>query len=431
MLAAALVGPGCHRTFACEDDAQCGTARAGGRCEAQGYCSFLDDGCDSGRRWSPYAAEDFADECLSIPDVATGSSSSTGDATSSSGTSSSTTDGTDSSGSTTGPPPGPCDPLLDADPIVVTEDGTTIEHVRIESDGEPGIRIEGATGVTIRDVEIHHRGAPGIVFATANGLTIENVIVIHDGAPAMGPHAAGGQANIEGRDSTELVIEQARVSHGSSLIDLENTPAAQLRFIEGHDVRGPGAAAFVRLHESDDVLLEDFSVVNPLDTGRPQTLIQITSSSNVTVRRGLMDGHNAEFGYGVGFIMIPGQHSGGLVEDVDAVRMTNGSFSCFPFGTGITFRNTRARDNICEIVSIDIEGCGTIGPNGGCVPGSGGVSWAASTSSSAITIESSTYFNLCSAILWPMANITVAADGLTEEDFELRAPIEVSPCWEP
>ncbi len=426
------MGPGCHRTFPCEDDTQCGTARAAGRCEPQGYCSFADDDCASGRRWSPYAAADLADDCLpTTPDE--GTSTGVGPvATSSSTGAASTSEGSDTAEtSTTGPPPGPCDPLLEADPIVVTEDGTTIEHLRIDTDGAPGIRVEGATGVTIRDVEIHHRGAPGIVFATADGLTIENVIVVHDGAPPTGPHESGAQANIEGRDSTEVVIAQARVSHGSSLIDLENTPGAQLRFIEGHDVRGPGAAAFVRLHESDDALLEDFSVVNPLETGRPQTLIQITSSSNVTVRRGLMDGHNAEFGYGVGFIMIPGQHSGGLVEDVDAVRMTNGSFSCFPFGTEITFRNTRARDNICEILSIDIEGCGEIGPNGGCVPGSSGVSWTASTSSSAITIESSSYFGLCSATLWPMPNITVAPDGLLEDDFALRAPIEVSPCWEP
>jgi hypothetical protein len=240
----------------------------------------------------------------------------------------------------------------------------------------------------------------------------------------------GGQANIEGRDADGVVIENVRVSKGSSGIDLENAPAAHLSFIEGHDVRGPGVAAFVRLHESDEALLEDFSIINPLDTGRPQTLVQISSSSDVVVRRGLLDGHNAQYGYGVGFIMIGGQHSGGLVEDVDALRMTNGGFTCFPWGTEITFRRTRVRDNICEILSVPIDDCDTIGPNGGCVPGSGGTAWTASLSSSDIFIEESTYWNLCGSTLWPAKPvITVAPDGLLEEEFEPRAAIEVSPCW--
>lgn len=75
----------------------------------------------------------------------------------------------------------------------------------------------------------------------------------------------------------------------------------------------------------------------------------LEATSDAVVRRGLLDGNDAELGDGVHFSQVSGQHSGGLVEDVDAIRMTNGSFSCFPFGTGITFRRTRARENICEL----------------------------------------------------------------------------------
>lgn len=425
---------GCHRVFPCDDDAQCRLDGVPGTCEAVGHCSFPDEDCDSGRRFGEHAPRDMAGVCVEV-DPAMGSTSTGSEDGSSDGTSGTTGESTDDgpavretsdSNSSDG---GDCPPLVDSDPIVVDADGMTIERVRIESDGEAAIRVDGHTGVTIRDVEIRHRGGPGLVFAGSDDLHVSNVIIVHDGAPEAGPHGSGGQANLDGRDASGVVIDHVRVVAGSSGIVLDNVPAVTLSFIEGHDVRGPGDAAFVRLHESDDAVLEDFSIINPLDTGRPQTLIQISSSSNVTVRRGLMDGHNAEFGYGINFDLIQGQHGGGLVEDVDAVRMAQGGFSCFPWGRDITFRRTRARDNICEIVSIEVEGCNEIGPNGGCIPGSGGVSWTASLTSSNVVIEESAYFNLCSSTHWPDEVIEIPAGGLIEEDFELRAPIEISPCW--
>jgi hypothetical protein len=416
---------GCHRTFTCEGDEQCSLAGVAGRCEPEGFCSFADDDCPSGRRFGEHATSSLVETCVDAPapDASTGEEGSasgpapTGSSDEGAGESTTTSDG------------GDCPPLADAEPIVVTRDAAVIERVRIFSDGQPAIRVDGAHDVTIRDVEIHHQGAPGILFAGSDGIVIRNAIIIHDGAPASGPHRSGGQAGIEGRDATGVVIEQVRVVRGSSGVELDNTPAAHLSFIEGIDVRGPGSAAFVRLHESDEALLEDFSVVNPLDTGRPQTLVQISASSDAIVRRGLLDGHNAQYGYGVGFALTPGQHSGGLVEDVDAVRMTSGGFTCFPWGRDVTFRRTRARDNICEIVSVPVDDCDNVGPNGGCVPGSNGVSWTASTDSTNIVVEQSAYFDLCAPTLWPAEVFTIARGDLVEDDFIPRAPITVAPCW--
>jgi hypothetical protein len=410
---------GCHRIFECESDEQCRLDGGVGRCEAAGFCSFADDACASGRRWGEHAAASFADECVDAPSEST-SGAQPGAETGATGAATSTAE----TGATADS--GDCPPLVDAAPMVVTEDGAVIERVRIESDGEPAIRIEGASGVTVRDVEIHHRGAPGLVFAGSNDLHVSDVIVVHDGAPESGPHATGDQANIEGRDATGVVLERIRVVRGSSGIDLESTPAAQLSFIAGEDVRGPGAAAFVRLHESDDAILEDFSIVNPLETGRPQTLVQVSASSDVIVRRGLLDGHNAQYGYGIGFDQTPGQHSGGLVEDVDALRMTNGAFTCFPWGSSITYRRTRARDNICEILSVPIDDCDKPGPNGGCIPGSNGVMWSASTDSVDVAIEDSTEFQLCFDSVWP---VEVFSIDLVEADFVPRDPIDIAPCW--
>ena len=326
---------------------------------------------------------------------------------------------------------GECPGLRDAEPILVSEDDVTIDRVRIVSDGVPAIDVRGHSGVTIRNVEILHRGAPGILFANADDILIEDVIIVHDGAPDSGPHDEGGQANIEGRDSDRVVINRVRVVRGSSGIDLSRTPGAHLSFIEGHDVRGPGLAAFVGFLDADDALLEDFSILNPLDTGRPFNLIAVAQTSNVVIRRGLMDGNNAQFGYGVNITHVGGQSAGGLVEDVDGVRMTNGAFSCWPSGFDITFRRTRSREGICEILSVPIDDCKNPGPNGGCIPGSGGTVWTASPSSSNIVIEDSAYHGLCTDAVWPTASITIAEGDLIEDDFEPRPPIVVSPCWDP
>ena len=82
------------RPYTCSDDAECTSGGGEGRCEDTGHCSYPDDGCDSGRRYGPLAAE-LADQCTS--EVAT--STSTGP-TASAGESSTTTDGSSSSDGT-------------------------------------------------------------------------------------------------------------------------------------------------------------------------------------------------------------------------------------------------------------------------------------------------------------------------------------------
>lgn len=421
MTAVILLSPGCHRVFSCDDDTQCRLDGVAGACEPEGWCSFPADDCPSGRRWGEHAARDLAGAC--IDDVPS-------DTSAVAETSSSTTiaPSTSSESSTTAPvDDDPCNGLTPSGPIVVDADDAVIAGVLVTADAGDGIVVDGFSGVTIRDSEIHHRDGRGIAFRNADRITIENVVIVHDGAPEQGPHVDGDQANIDGADSDTVRIDRVRVSRGSSGILLAATPAAHVSFVEAHDVRGPGLAACVRLFDSDDAILEDFSCENPLDTGRPADLVALAESSNGTVRRGLLDGHNSQFGYGIHFVQINGQHSGGLVEDVDGVRMTNGAFSCFSYGENITFRRTRARDNICEIVSIPIDDCDKPGPNGGCIPGSNGVSWTASEGSMGIAIEDSAYFALCTDPTWP-EGVFMPAE-LVEEDFVPRDPIRIETCW--
>ena len=436
VLAASPLGHGCHRSFTCEDDQQCHLDGVAGACEAEGFCSFPDGSCSSGRRFGEHASAELAGTC--VDEAASTSDGSTGGTTvaSEGGTTPSPDGGTSSSSGPSSSGPiidtdfDPCDGLIESGPVVATADGQVIEGLRITAGFGPGIEVDGHSGVTIRNCEIHQVDGPGISFRAAPDITIEDVVIVHDAAKPAGSHDDSNQIGIDGSDSTGVVVSRVRLERGSSGIVLESAPGAQLSFIEVHDVRGPGVGACVRVSGCDDAVIEDFSCENPLDTSRPGDLIAVHHSSNVSVRRGLLDGHNAEFGYGVHFIQENGQHSVGLVEDVDGVRQTNGAFSCFDVCNEITFRRTRARENICEIVSIDIENCMDPVPDGGCVPGSNGVTWTAASDVGLVVIEDSVFFDLCIDPVWPVDEFTIERGDLVEQDFEPRAPIRITGCWE-
>ena len=96
---ALTMGAGCStEAFVCSSDDQCG----GGFCEADGFCSFEDGECDSGRRYGQFAGGGLAGSC--VPDgVATGTSGGGDSATSTSGAG---TDSSTSNGATTLDPSG-------------------------------------------------------------------------------------------------------------------------------------------------------------------------------------------------------------------------------------------------------------------------------------------------------------------------------------
>jgi hypothetical protein len=58
--------------FACTEDAQCRDGTALGVCEASGYCSFVDDTCESGRRYGSLAPQGVGEVCVQPVDATTG-----------------------------------------------------------------------------------------------------------------------------------------------------------------------------------------------------------------------------------------------------------------------------------------------------------------------------------------------------------------------
>jgi len=101
-MTAALVFPGCQsEPFGCESNEQCQVDAAAGVCEANGYCSFSDPECESGRRYSNLAGGGLAGLCVNTPAETTGPAPSSGSGTTSSSGSSSTADATSTTAGST------------------------------------------------------------------------------------------------------------------------------------------------------------------------------------------------------------------------------------------------------------------------------------------------------------------------------------------
>lgn len=64
------------RVFACMQDGQCGAE--GSVCQADGWCSFVDDACPSGFRYGEHAGDGLGGACVPVGDGSTGSDGSGG-----------------------------------------------------------------------------------------------------------------------------------------------------------------------------------------------------------------------------------------------------------------------------------------------------------------------------------------------------------------
>lgn len=199
-LGMAGVGWGCgSATFACEGDVECG---ANGQCEAQGYCSFPDTQCASGRRFGEGSAN-VSGACVPVtPNEGTssgdptatgggsGSEASTAPLTSTTaamtttdqGTSSTTTPAVEDESSSTG--------VLPASSSGAAEESSSFDSS--SSSGEPVERVEDGIAVLYRfntpgdTIEDLSGLMPSIDLAlegdgytwTEGGLVIENALAI-------------------------------------------------------------------------------------------------------------------------------------------------------------------------------------------------------------------------------------------------------------
>ncbi len=304
--------------------------------------------------------------------------------------------------------------LTNSGPVSASADSEVVENLKITADCQIGILVDGYVDVTIRNVEIHHSCTHGIKAKFAHGLTIQDVRIVRTDVPKAGAAPSIGN-NIAVVSSDGVRVTRAQLWRGSAGFYSLNSFDAQLRFIEGHDFRGPSPRGqLAQFDKSPNCLLENFSAENPISTSWPEDNVSVYRSPGCVIRIGLLDGNNAPSGVGVMF-ELKNMIAGGLVEDVDTIRQMNGSFSSVG-GQGVIFRRTRARDNSC--VSL-----------GRGDPKSGGLIWGSFGGAMGTRIEDSIVWNQCRPqIVWDKNTIDVLE--LVEGDFTLNSPIRLTFPWD-
>ncbi len=316
--------------------------------------------------------------------------------------------------------------LTDSGPLEIRENGRIVENLRITSTNGDAIRIVNATDVIIRNVEIFHAGGAGIRIQNADRTQVDNVSITNTGAPPFGENPSIDLLNIFINESSGVRISRARLWRGSSGIYLFNSPDAHMSWIEGHDFRGPyPRGQLVQFSNSDRGILEDFSVENPQNTSYSEDNINVFHSSDIVIRRGLIDGNNSTNGAAITSEHADGQWSGLLVEDVDAIRMGHGSFFAYP-GHNVTFRRVRTKDNIC-VSQNRRHADGSKETRG---PSSGGVIFGAESTSTGVQLLEAQYWNPCNPRNIVYDKNAYDVQNYAEADFKLRDPVRLNFCWE-
>jgi Right handed beta helix region len=294
-------------------------------------------------------------------------------------------------------------------PIVAARGGQVIEGLYIDAVDEPAIVVRHLSNVTIRNVKISHRGAHGILCDNAPGLTIENVSIVHSGTRTD----SAEEDNISCYFSDDLRIRNARLRGGSAGVYVLESDRVHLSYLEGYDFRGPDPRGqMVQFDKSPHCTLEEFSAINDPAVAWTADNISIYFSDGCVVSRGLLVGNNGPWSVAVMF--ENSKH--GLVEDVDTIAQGNGSFGAYP-GANVTFRRTRARENIC-------------GDQGRGPPVSNALVWSGSPESTALRIEDSAYFALCNPdnLVWDESRFEIIQ--IAEQDFVPRPAIKLEFPWE-
>ncbi|TDT46721.1 parallel beta helix pectate lyase-like protein [Maribacter spongiicola] len=312
--------------------------------------------------------------------------------------------------------------LQDSGPIKVTANNQRIENLYIRTTNQHGIEINNYTGVIISNCIIEYTGAfMGIKFTSADNLTIKNCSIKYVNAPAKGPLEDAERNCIEGIGSKNIVITNVRVEDGSTGIRLNQCDDSVLKYIEGHNMRGPfPRGQLVQYDKCVGGLLENFSVINDRDIAWTEDNISIYKSGGQQIKKGLIVGNNSPTGVGV---LFEDQNTegarggyGGIVEDVDFLEMGNGVASSVEGSKNVTFTRIRAKQIIC----------GDLGQNRGKSTSNSLIFAAFGTTANTggNKIIDCIIYNSCNPtnIVWPEHNFDLI-DYKDDIDFEPRKPI--------
>ena len=284
---AALLSVSCVRfdVFTCSDESECVLDGVQGFCEGSGYCSFPDNACPSGARYSDHAPGGLAGECTEAGDASSSSSS---------GSSSSGSDESSSSGAT---------------PTCLDEDGDgfglgeTCEGPDCDDDNARAVDDCVYLGPGGNDANAGTRDSPWLTFdhALANldpgsSLVVLDGAYTHDDAGTL--HAVCGGDVVSGTAAAPIFVRAE--NDRRALIDAE------------------GIGAGVALYDCDHWRVRGLSVVTSdrsAEAGAdPSDTVSVALGNDVVLRQLYVSGVNRYYNLKAVSIV---QSEDVLVEDVE------------------------------------------------------------------------------------------------------------------
>ena len=151
-----------------------------------------------------------------------------------------------------------------------------------------GVRVNGFSGVTVRNCRIRHATGRGILANSAPSLRIEDVDILCTGAPAAGPNSNSNMNNVELQSCGNSIVQRVRCRNGSTGVYVITSGAAQVRFIEGYNFRGPfPRGQVVQFNRCTAPVLEDFSCENAGNVAWTEDNVNFYGCTNSDVPKGL------------------------------------------------------------------------------------------------------------------------------------------------
>jgi hypothetical protein len=195
--------------------------------------------------------------------------------------------------------------------------------------------------VIIRNVRIHHKTGDGINVTNAKGVQITNAEIRNMDPPSV----TNGESdtsinNIDLLNAHDTKISYVTLHDGATGIYANDSPRTIIDHADGYNFHGGfPRGQFVQFGHSDGSKLTNFYTRSDLTKSRTEDNVNIFHSNNVTIENGVIDGNNSRSGVGV---LFEGDSGGGIVRNVDVVRMSNGGFSSY--SNNVDFFDVRVFD---------------------------------------------------------------------------------------
>jgi hypothetical protein len=221
-----------------------------------------------------------------------------------------------------------------------TGDGQVISNLDIWVESGDAIRITH-NNVTLENVRIHINSGNGVL-VFGDDVKISNVEVFNSDPPkGIEGETAPEWIGIHGDGAQRLTVSHATFHDTSSGVYLNQSPGANLSYIEGYNMQGPmPRGQLVQFGYSGDSTLTNFYVYNDPAHSHPEDIVNVYHSPNVKISNGVVDGNNSVTGSGV---LFEGSSEGGSVQNVDAVHQGNAGFSSY--SANVDFLDVRTFDS--------------------------------------------------------------------------------------